>query len=49
MKEVSEVVAKLWADKIVAGEKTYSQVPAKLKDQVADILREMGREDLIIE
>lgn len=43
------MVAKLWADQIVAGKKTYRQVPAKLKEQVADILREMGREDLIIE
>lgn len=43
------MVAKLWADQIVAGKKTYKQVPAKLKAQVADILREMGREDLIIE
>ena len=49
MKEVSEVIARLWAEQIVAGKKTYREVPAKLKNQVADILREMGREDLIIE
>ncbi len=43
------MVAKLWADKIIAGEKTYKQVPAKLKSPVADELRARGREDLIIE
>ena len=43
------MIAKLWADKIIAGIKTYSQVPAGLKTAVADELRARGREDLIIE
>ena len=43
------MVAKLWADAIVAGTKTYKQVPAKLKAAVAEELRARGREDLIIE
>ena len=43
------MVARLWAEQIVAGKKTYRQVPARLKGQVAEILREMGREDLIID
>ena len=43
------MIARLWAEQIVAGKKTYRQVPVKLKAQVADVLREMGREDLIIE
>ena len=43
------MIARLWAEQIVAGKRTYRQVPTKLKDQVAEILREMGREDLIIE
>ncbi len=43
------MMAVLWTNKIIEGEKTYAQVPAKLKDAVADILRERGREDLIHE
>ena len=43
------MIAKLWADRIIAGDKTYRQVPAKLKAAVADELRARGREDLIIE
>ena len=43
------MIARLWAEQIVAGKKTYKDVPARLKEQVADVLREMGREDLIIE
>jgi len=43
------MIAKLWADKIISGEKTYSQVPAKLKDAVAEELIARGTEDLITE
>lgn len=42
-------MAKLWARKIIAGEKTYSQVPRLLKPAVRDELIAQGREDLIIE
>lgn len=43
------MIANLWADQIIAGNKTYAQVPPKLKNAVAEKLREKGREDLIIE
>jgi len=43
------MIAKLWADRVISGDKTFAQVPAKLKDQVREILIERGREDLIVE
>lgn len=42
-------VANLWAQRIINGDKTYDQVPPKLKDEVADILENSGHEDLITE
>ncbi len=48
-KEMSEVVALLWANKIILGERTYSQVPPKLKTAVAAELKIAGCEDLITE
>lgn len=42
-------IAELWAERIIAGDKTYAEVPAKLKDQVAEALTQAGREDLIVE
>lgn len=43
------MVAKLWAKKIMQGEKNFSQVPRLLKEQVKAILIENGREDLATE
>lgn len=43
------MIAKLWAEKIIAGDKTFQQVPAKLKAQVRQLLIESGHEDLIVE
>ena len=43
------MVAKLWAQKIMQGEKNFSQVPRLLKEQVKAILIENGREDLTTE
>lgn len=43
------MIAQLWANKIIAGEKTFRQAPAKLKDAVRQILIDTGHEDLIIE
>ena len=40
-------MAKLWAQQIILGNKTFNQVPRLLKDKVKDILFEMGRIDLI--
>lgn len=42
-------VANLWAQRIINGDKTYDQVPAGLKNDVADILENSGHEDLITE
>lgn len=42
-------IASLWAQRIINDNKTYDDVPAKLKDEVADILEESGHADLITE
>ena len=43
------MIARLWADKIIAGKKAYHEVPAKLKPAVKQILIDEGHEDLIDE
>lgn len=43
------MIVKLWYEQILQGKKTFGQVPAKLKTQVADMLRENGHDDLIKE
>ena len=50
-KEGEAMMAMLWAQQIMPPKKmrTYSQVPRLLKEQVAEILRNSGYEDLIIE
>lgn len=48
-REDDTVMAMFWAQKIVHGKKTYAEVPRLLKDQVAEILRESGLEELITE
>lgn len=48
-KEVDTMLAMLWAQKIIAGKKTYSDVPRLLKEQVKEILIESGLEELITE
>lgn len=35
-------VAELWAKKIVAGDRTYAEIPAQLKDEVDTLLDEAG-------
>lgn len=42
MKKISE----LWADRIIAGSKTYAEVPAQLKEEVATALEKSGHGDL---
>lgn len=42
-------VARIWADKIIAGERTYKEVPKKLKTPVAEALTEKGHPEFIIE
>ncbi len=48
-REGETMMAMLWAQKIILGKKTYADVPAKLKEQVAEILIESGLEELITE
>lgn len=43
------MIAMLWAQKIIYGKKKFSDVPAKLKDKVKEILIESDLEDLIEE
>lgn len=43
------MMAMLWAQQIMFGKKTFSQVPRLLKDAVREILIDSGCEDLIIE
>ena len=44
-----EMMAMLWAQQIMLGKKTYSQVPRLLKDKVKEILIDSGAEDLVTE
>ena len=48
-KEVREMMAMLWAQKILLGKKTYADVPRLLKEQVKEILIESGLEELAAE
>ena len=48
-KEEKEMIAMLWAQKIIYGKKKFGDVPAKLKDKVKEILIESDLEDLIEE
>ena len=48
-KEAETMMAMLWCQQIILGKKTFAQVPAKLKEQVAELLRDSGCEELITE
>lgn len=48
-KEMWYMMAMLWAQQIMLGKKTFDQVPAKLKDQVRELLIDSGCENLIEE
>ena len=41
--------AMLWAQQIMLGKKTFADFPRLLKEKVAEILRDSGMEELIIE
>ena len=43
------MMAMLWAQQIMLGKKTFSQVPRLLKEQVREILIDSGMEELIDE
>lgn len=40
-------IAKIWAKNIVEGNKTFAEVPAKLKEYVKEWLVEWGKEEFI--
>ena len=48
-KEDKDMVAMLWVTRIVAGKKTYKDVPRLLKPQVKELLIEAGLEEFIEE
>lgn len=48
-KEENQMVAMLWVSRIVAGKKTYKDVPRLLKAQVKELLIEAGLEEFIEE
>ena len=43
------MMAMLWAQQIMMGKKTYTQVPRLLKEKVKEILIDSGMEELIVE
>ncbi len=43
------MMAMLWAQQIMLGKKTFSQVPRLLKDKVKEILVDSGMEELATE
>ena len=43
------MMAMLWAQQIMLGKKTYSQVPRLLKVKVKEVLIDSGAEDLVTE
>ena len=45
----SAMIARVWKDQVIFGNKTYSQVPRLLKEAVADLLIAENREDLVVE
>jgi hypothetical protein len=44
-----ETMAMIYASLIIKGYKTYAEVPSTLKEQVAEILRQLDCEHLIVE
>ena len=44
-----DMMAMLWAQQIMLGKKTFTQVPRLLKDNVREILVDSGCEDLVTE
>lgn len=43
------MMAMLWAQQIMLGKKSYSQVPRMLKEQVKELLMDSGCEEMITE
>lgn len=47
VEEVQYMMAMLWCQQIMLGKKTFEQVPAKLKEQVRELLIDSGCADLV--
>lgn len=47
--EVEFMMAMLWAQQIMLGKKTFAQVPAKLREQVKELLEDSGCSELVTE
>lgn len=45
-KDGIEMIAMLWAQQIMLGKRTFSQVPRLLKDKTKEILVDSGMEEL---
>lgn len=43
----TKAIATIYAKKIISGERTLDSVPARIRDEVAQILIDMGRGDLV--
>ena len=43
------MIAQLWANQIILGNKTYAEVPRLLKAKVKELLIDAGYEELIVE
>lgn len=43
------MIAKLWANQIILGKKSFSEVPRLLKAKVKEMLIEAGHEELVVE
>lgn len=43
MAKKHSAIATLWANKVGAGDKTFDEVPRRLKDEVKEILIERGK------
>lgn len=48
-KETLTMMAMLWAQQIMLGKKTFSQVPKLLKEKVREILIDSGMEELAVD
>ena len=48
-KEGETMMAMLWAQQIMLGKKTFTQVPKLLKAQVRELLEDSGCSDLAVE
>lgn len=40
------MIAKLWANQIILGKKSFSEVPTKLKNKVKELLIDAGYEEM---